>query len=195
MVEVRDFDKYIVKVDGSGRLTLRNRRYLKKLYEDSGMFAPLHTARENPVVEQTSTIPETTVPILSKRMKKNQVPRTPVQSDHVLQNDRLHTSVNQERLVPNRVHLPSSGMRQEQLNPVLSTAFPAHRMANNTPEPQTLDQIDHDSPQKNMSPTRKELFPKTVPVTGRPMRNKKQRLFYDAEKGIYVGGNPGDDID
>ena len=30
VLEVRDFDKYIVKVDGSGRLTLRNRRFLKK---------------------------------------------------------------------------------------------------------------------------------------------------------------------
>ena len=31
VVELRDFDKYVVKVDGSVRLTLQNRRYLKKI--------------------------------------------------------------------------------------------------------------------------------------------------------------------
>ncbi len=38
IVEVRDFDKYIVKVDGSGRLTLCNRRFLKKIYCDKGLY-------------------------------------------------------------------------------------------------------------------------------------------------------------
>ena len=36
VVEVESFDKYVVKMDGSGRLTTRNRRYLKpiKTYQD-----------------------------------------------------------------------------------------------------------------------------------------------------------------
>jgi hypothetical protein len=36
VVEVESFDKYVVKMDGSGRLTSRNRRYLKpiKTYQD-----------------------------------------------------------------------------------------------------------------------------------------------------------------
>ena len=46
VVEVRDFDKYIVKVDGSGRLTLRNRKFLKKLFPDLGLFK--NTAPEDP---------------------------------------------------------------------------------------------------------------------------------------------------
>ena len=37
-MELCDFDKYIVKVDGSGSLTLRNRRFLKKLYENKGLY-------------------------------------------------------------------------------------------------------------------------------------------------------------
>ncbi len=37
VVEVRDHNKYIVKVDGSGRLTMRNRRFLKKTF-DNNMF-------------------------------------------------------------------------------------------------------------------------------------------------------------
>ena len=38
VLEIHDYDKYIVKVDGPGRLTQRNRRYLKKLFPDTGMF-------------------------------------------------------------------------------------------------------------------------------------------------------------
>ena len=38
MLEIHDYDKYIVKVDGLGRLTQRNQRYLKKLFPDTGMF-------------------------------------------------------------------------------------------------------------------------------------------------------------
>ena len=38
VVDVRHFDKYDVKVDGSGRLTLQNCDYLKKIVLDAGMF-------------------------------------------------------------------------------------------------------------------------------------------------------------
>ena len=38
VVEVRDHDKYVMKVDGSGRLTMRNRRFLKKLFQDNAIF-------------------------------------------------------------------------------------------------------------------------------------------------------------
>ena len=31
VVEVKDFDQYVLKVDGSGRLTLRNRKFLRKI--------------------------------------------------------------------------------------------------------------------------------------------------------------------
>ena len=55
VVEIRDFDKYIVKVDGSGRLTLRNRRYLRKLYEDVGLYGtPVKDAnrsKQSPAVD------------------------------------------------------------------------------------------------------------------------------------------------
>ena len=38
IVEVRNFDQYVIKVDGSGRLTVRNRRYLRQMAIDRGMF-------------------------------------------------------------------------------------------------------------------------------------------------------------
>ena len=38
VVEIRDHNKYVIKVDGSGRLSIRNRRFLRKLFEDKTMF-------------------------------------------------------------------------------------------------------------------------------------------------------------
>ena len=60
IVEVRDFDKYIVKVDGSGRLTLRNRRFLKRLFDDVGLYGAL-PPKDDGAVDQTpsNVVPET----------------------------------------------------------------------------------------------------------------------------------------
>ena len=41
VMEVHDFDQYVVKVDGAGRLTVRNRKFLKKLLPDQGMLPNL----------------------------------------------------------------------------------------------------------------------------------------------------------
>ena len=46
IVEKLDFDQYLVKVDGSGRLTRRNRRFLKKIISTM--------ADKEIVVEETS---------------------------------------------------------------------------------------------------------------------------------------------
>ena len=46
IVEKLDFDQYLVKVDGSGRLTRRNRRFLKKIIST--------LADKEVVVEETS---------------------------------------------------------------------------------------------------------------------------------------------
>ena len=56
VVEVRDFNKYIVKVDGSGRLTLRNRRFLKKIVVDKSMFNAGVPQPATPVTQQPDII-------------------------------------------------------------------------------------------------------------------------------------------
>ena len=50
VVEIRDFDKYIVKVDGSGRLTMRNRRFLKPIFIDGTMFGPIKPVHKKKTV-------------------------------------------------------------------------------------------------------------------------------------------------
>ena len=41
------FDKYVLKVDGSGGLPLRNRRFPRKLYQDKSMFLNAKSAPQN----------------------------------------------------------------------------------------------------------------------------------------------------
>ena len=53
IMEVLDFDKYIVKVSGSGRLTTRNRRYLRKF--EPHLSYDTHTQRQQPILPTTSS--------------------------------------------------------------------------------------------------------------------------------------------
>ena len=50
VVEVRQFHQYVVKVDGSGRLTLRNRQHLRK-------FTPFNTMNRENLIESLLTPP------------------------------------------------------------------------------------------------------------------------------------------
>ena len=58
VIEVLDFDKYLIKVDGTGRVTTRNRRFLRKAQpyqprQPVGRSTPiLGLVPEQPVVEQ-----------------------------------------------------------------------------------------------------------------------------------------------
>ena len=65
VIEVRQFDQYVVRVDGSGRVTLRNRKFLRKyipvIPRAPIMTAPGH-ARGLPTTHNMPTAPDTTSP-------------------------------------------------------------------------------------------------------------------------------------
>ena len=61
IIEVRQFDQYVVRVDGSGRVTLRNRKFLR-LYHPVIARAPLATLPSSPAPTVT-TAPETPTPL------------------------------------------------------------------------------------------------------------------------------------
>ena len=80
VVEVRQFHQYAVKIDGSGRITLRNRQHLRKFtpFQSRSPLEvvrspnePPQAPRDNPTVPNevcpeapgSSQVPETTVPI------------------------------------------------------------------------------------------------------------------------------------
>ena len=68
VVEVRQFDQYVVRVDGSGRITLRNRQYLR-------LYTP-HIARA-PLIYSSSIIPIATTGPPAPIQPEAPVPSTP----------------------------------------------------------------------------------------------------------------------
>jgi len=164
VLEVRDFDKYIVKVDGSGRLTLRNRRFLKKVYQDKGMFTPVPPLRKikpTEVVPEDTSIPEPIVPTSQPSVQSPllQAPsKEPGTIDPVLQTS------------------PQLGSAQRMA--------PTHLVE----QPPTPTPVYNPTSSGN-SPSR--LSQDNVPVTSGTKRNRKQRLFYDAHTGSYIRRNPG----
>ena len=68
IVAAKNNDQYLVKVDGTGRLTLRNRRFLKKyqprldMTRDVPHAMPQHTAQESTPQSAAQTVPQHIVP-------------------------------------------------------------------------------------------------------------------------------------
>ena len=58
MKEIRDFDQYVISVDGTGRLTLRNRQFLRRCPDvatPNHSFQSLETSLSEPNVGQEGT--------------------------------------------------------------------------------------------------------------------------------------------
>ena len=62
----------MIKVDGSGRLTLRNRRYLRKLFQDVGLYGS-NTQKK---VNQTTQAAESDTPPAVERLLAEPIPTT-----------------------------------------------------------------------------------------------------------------------
>lgn len=93
IVEVKDFDQYLVKVSGSGRITLRNRKFIKKfephplvgrqptIPPPSFPAPPSVPFKIDPPAQSTPTDPEVTVPdqhiVVPTYQDKNRVETSP----------------------------------------------------------------------------------------------------------------------
>ena len=64
VVEVKDNDQYVVKVDGSGRLTLRNRRYLRKIQLLTERHYPQQSSgKQFQCTEEVTPFPASKIPL------------------------------------------------------------------------------------------------------------------------------------
>ena len=107
VIEVRQFDQYVVRVDGSGRVTLRNRKFLRKftavvprtpvttlpgLLEQAHLWKPPPPAVTpsdhgmQPTAEPALIKPVTTPPVTAIARPESHHVRTPVKDDNVPQN-------------------------------------------------------------------------------------------------------------
>ena len=192
IVELRDFDKYIVKVDGSWRLTLRNRRFLKKLYEDKELYGTQPQTTPQIVCDRKKEVPDSPKQSRTVASHRPQIPEvdTPVETNTPSASSNIpsqHTIVMPQRVSPCKRPSPPlqpSSIEPGRLSPVRTPqSTPMHR----TPITAVPD-IGQMSCDK--SHPRKEIF-----ADDRPSRNRSQRLFYDADKGGYVPRNPGSKIE
>ena len=56
-MECKDFDQYVIKVDGTGRLTLRNRKFLRKLLPIQRKPVPTRQESMKPIIIPDKPIP------------------------------------------------------------------------------------------------------------------------------------------
>jgi len=159
VVECRTNDQYIVKVDGTGRLTLRNRRFLRR-------FEPHSLSVYIPAVAPTAT----SLPHPSHRSQEadtvmstpptSEMPTPPVTQDNVTH----------EVPYPPEAHLPAAPSVQPPPSPTMlePTASPSLPTA---PLPTTL-------PRSSAASERQE--------PRRSSRDRKPKLVYDPESGSYV---------
>ena len=110
VVEVRQFHQYVIKVDGSGRLTLRNRQYLRK-------FIPFKKDPCDSLIESLppalkADIPEVSQPnpIISPPLTEslNQVPEEETEEPPTTQEEETPSNNdNQRETPPQDTHKPS----------------------------------------------------------------------------------------
>ena len=211
IVEVRDFDKYVIKVDGSGRLTLRNRRYLRKVYKDKGLYGSQPIRMVPPIVTNEKAVPSAQhIPVQCSQTR----PTTPsvddpgharnsvqVQRGYGTQSPSLlsvpcPSSALESPLVPYSPVTPSSTPKLTQQSEVIPSSTPQlityHDTTSNPSLPLTECPTPHRSSPISARNIKEQLFTdvKTT-VANRPVRNKVERLFYDANKGEYTSRHPG----
>lgn len=117
VIEVRQFDQYVARVDGSGRVTLRNRKYLRK-YAPFIQHAPPACIRSNQSPEDV--IRHITQPIQSRCVTPavhNPPSQAPESTIHVPPVPLLETDTSQS--VPcDDVSPPTSGIARVPSSPV-----------------------------------------------------------------------------
>ena len=81
VVEVKEHDQYVVKVDGSGRMTLRNRKFLKKItpYSMTKHFKTIEDINQSPQEAPQPSVPAAEPP-LTPRQAPEAAPAEPDQS-------------------------------------------------------------------------------------------------------------------
>ena len=164
VVETKDHDQYNVKVDGTGRLTLRNRRFLRQ-------FSPIPRAQPNLTTNQT-TAPSG--PSSSSTPAKTTYTEPCETRDHQ-QPPLTHTELQQhhpQQLPPTEQHEHEPVVSQEQ-----------------TPPEPTVPDINPDQPTPPRSPQRTHAAPtpptpesdEAPPPTPRPQRQRKPNSMLSAE--------------
>ena len=170
VVETKEHDQYVVKVGGTGRLTLRNRRFLR-LYEP-------HSFHTQIIVDpgHSPTAPSST----GQPHHQRNVPSTPLPSTAV------HTP---RQITPTTVSTPPDATDSPTPLPVVSPP-PAQRES--TPlTTTTYATVVNRRSAPGSSPQPRRLQDPSSTQRRTSSRVKSQARVYDAHSGKYTDPNPG----
>ena len=163
VVETKDYDQYVVKTAGTGRLTLRNRRFLRK-------FNPHHMSESAKQLDSPQITPQASIPCAPPPT----VPSTPLAHE-----DQLHyetPSIVDHFPIPSPSP-PSFALPVPSPSPPLFTPPPS---AN--PRRVSFETLDsREQPQTDIA------APPVVERSPRPRRVRTQRQVYDAATGQSSG--------
>ena len=188
IVEVRPNDQYTVKVDGSGRLTLRNRRFLRK-YDSHKLIPELgHSvyAHSRPTIDSSapSSSKKIHAPSNQQQLKPQSVILAPSDSEdnRMEMSDPPASSILQQPLSPEMESSPpkATNMAPPVLCPVPVCPSPVYSAAVHPAPASPTPAVSPSRIMDNSSPPKTDLN-----VTARPRRVKFQRQMYDASSGQY----------
>ena len=165
VTDVHDFDSYSVKIDGTGRVTRRNRRFLRR-------FVPASPNISFPESSRSISTPQVTVPSSSTEQESSLAPARPSQepvTPHTSQEPvatvtRLQSSTNSSETTNSA---PSSPMQPSKLRSPMATGL------------HPVDFTPAVAP--NIPP-----LEVSQPVLHRPRRGSRPPLRYEPETGRWV---------
>ena len=116
IVEVRQHDQYAIKIDGSGRITLRNRKFLRK-------FSPVHYDRPTrSIYDDLATRVTGLTPIVTPQLPNENDPATP--TGHIPPPTVTSARTPQRKTAPD-AFTPTTPGRVTPRRPILQTTPPA----------------------------------------------------------------------
>ena len=162
VVEVKDFDQYVVKVSGSGRLTLRNRKFLR-------LYTPHSLQNPAPSTDPLGTT-SYTVPAHQAGENPSQVPAP--------QSTTSYETLATQPILPTPVTTNS----QTHVSPVAETTQVEPRRLSFGDFPPSI--VQPATPAVT-PPSLQPATPAVTPPSLRPVRTRKARTIYDAHTGTF----------
>ena len=153
VIEVRQFNQYVVRVDGSGRVTLRNRKFLRK-YAPVVPRQPHHTINNDLNYMQQPTkivsLSSRTIDDIPDSHTANMIPHTPIVHKQTRPSDLTLSQTS-----PSGLSTPPQQVRKHL--PTMSTLT-------HIPSPQLSPPPDHSRPSEPATPSPDHPWPsQTVP--------------------------------
>ena len=169
VVETKPNDQYVIRVSGSGRLTLRNRRFLRKFTPHESIISQTPASKQN---WDSALQPNTSEPIQPSPTNTTKVAaetRPPVTATPV-----LPSSVSDATTVVEPARSPQDE------SPRILAQEPRRLSFGDFPDTSCHPSTPSTSPVTFTSP-----LPAEGSSTARPQRSRTQRMCYDASSGTY----------